>query len=86
METSERPTTDTVIAALRPVWEELLEQPVPNPDDDFFWLGGDSLLALMVADRIAELGYAMPRTGLFTVPTLRSLAEALLDPSRFTAG
>jgi hypothetical protein len=85
MELSERNSTDAVIAAIRPIWEELLEQPVPNDDDDFFWLGGDSLLALMVADRIVELGYAMPRTGLFACPTLRGLAEALGDPAKFAA-
>ena len=65
-EVTEARSAQDVIAAVRPVWEELLEQAVPSDDDDFFWLGGDSLLALMVADRVVQLGYMMPRTGLIS--------------------
>ncbi|MEV7615049.1 acyl carrier protein [Streptomyces sp. NPDC089799] len=74
---------DRVLETLRRIWEEVLETPVDDPDDNFIDLGGDSLLALVVANRAQEEGIDMPPTGVLRRPTLRELTAAVLDPSRF---
>ncbi|NIL59743.1 hypothetical protein HCB18_24860 [Salinispora arenicola] len=76
-------TVEEVIAVLRPIWEEVLETTVDEPTQNFFELGGDSLLALVVADQATKAGLTMPLSGVLRLPTLRSLADAVLDPSRF---
>ncbi|MEU9980968.1 phosphopantetheine-binding protein [Streptomyces sp. NPDC050856] len=76
-------TTEEVLRILREIWEDVLETPVEGPDQDFFELGGDSLLALIVASRAEEAGLSMPPSGVLRQPTLRGLAEAVVDPARF---
>ena len=47
-------------------------------DDNFFDLGGHSLLTMQVASRLAELiGRPLPITDLFRFPTIRGLARHL---------
>jgi Phosphopantetheine attachment site len=74
---------EQALAALRPLWEDALERPVTDEDDDFFELGGDSILALSVAGRAARTGLSLPRTAVLRRPTLRLLAEAVVDPRLF---
>lgn len=48
--------------------------------NDFFELGGDSLLAVRLIDRIeASLGTRLPLAALYTSATVEALAQALLD-------
>jgi non-ribosomal peptide synthetase component F len=64
--------------AVAQAWSEVLEIPAPRGSDDFFALGGRSLLALKVASRLrAHLGREVPLGLLFSHPTLASLAAAL---------
>ena len=63
---------------LRNIWEELLPGGIIGPDDDFFHLGGDSLLAaqmLVVVDQ--RLGVTVPMGELVHATTLRSLSEVV---------
>ncbi|WP_433532879.1 amino acid adenylation domain-containing protein [Micromonospora sp. CA-263727] len=60
------------------IWRELLELPAIAPDDDFFALGGDSILVLEVFARAQERFPATPRpTVIYQHRTLRELAAAI---------
>nr|WP_228816308.1 non-ribosomal peptide synthetase [Nocardia transvalensis] len=61
------------------VFTELLEPPTPvGADDDFFELGGNSLIATQVAARLGALISArVPARLLFEAPTVAALAERL---------
>jgi thioesterase domain-containing protein/acyl carrier protein len=68
------PTEATVAG----IWSELLEQGDIGPDDDFFELGGDSLLAVWLMGEIAErTGQDLPLSLLLEGPTIRRLASAV---------
>ncbi|WP_051760210.1 hybrid non-ribosomal peptide synthetase/type I polyketide synthase [Herbidospora cretacea] len=74
------------------VWRELLEVPRVSREDDFFALGGDSILILRVFARLAEHLDPLPRpTVVYEHGTLAALARAIDDaePAAFlpqTAG
>ena len=60
------------------IWSELLEQGDIGPEDDFFELGGDSLLAVWLMEEIAErTGRDLPLSLLLEGATIRHLASAL---------
>ena len=64
--------------AVATIWEEVLKRKAIGLDDDFFELGGDSLLATEIALRIAEeLGIDVPLANLFENPVLKDFAIAL---------
>ena len=63
------------------IWSELLEQGDFGPEDDFFELGGDSLLAVWLMEEIAErTGRDLPLSLLLEGATIRHLAGALDAP------
>jgi amino acid adenylation domain-containing protein len=73
----EAPRTDLErrIAAL---WQELLGRPQVGRDDNFFDLGGHSLLVAQVQGRLQSvLGRPIPIVDLFRFSTIRSLAQRL---------
>mmetsp|Transcript_15027 Transcript_15027/g.35423 ORF Transcript_15027/g.35423 Transcript_15027/m.35423 type:complete len:425 (-) Transcript_15027:220-1494(-) len=51
-----REQLDVAVAVVASVWSEVLGIETPDPEDDFFILGGDSLAALAVSKRLTELG------------------------------
>ncbi|MFJ6618052.1 non-ribosomal peptide synthase/polyketide synthase [Kitasatospora sp. NPDC091335] len=68
-------------------WTEVLDTGAIGAEDDFFALGGDSILAVRVTARLrAAFGSAdlSPRL-LFTHPVLADLAEALGEPAPDTS-
>jgi hypothetical protein len=69
--------TESVVAAL---WREALQMPeLPEPTDNFFSLGGDSMTMSMVEFRIKEeLSVVLPAGSIVAVPSLRELS-ALID-------
>jgi amino acid adenylation domain-containing protein len=65
-------------AALAELWREVLGVDQVGVQDNFFDLGGHSLLMAEVRTRLAaELGHSVSMVELFQYPTVRSLAEYL---------
>ncbi len=63
------------------VWEKVLARPVPGVDDNFFDVGGDSILLASVHVLLQKLiGREFPITDLFAHTTIRALAIHF-DPS-----
>ncbi|MBB5863263.1 non-ribosomal peptide synthase/polyketide synthase [Xanthomonas sp. 3058] len=65
---------ETLLAAL---WSELLEIDRVGRQDSFFALGGDSLLAILLIERLQQSGWQLDVGDLFKTPVLATLADAL---------
>ncbi|HSU16783.1 amino acid adenylation domain-containing protein, partial [Longimicrobium sp.] len=64
--------------ALAEVWRQVLGSDAVGPDDNFFDLGGNSLLLIRLAARLQEaMGVAVTAVELFRFPTVRALAAHL---------
>jgi natural product biosynthesis luciferase-like monooxygenase protein/amino acid adenylation domain-containing protein/non-ribosomal peptide synthase protein (TIGR01720 family) len=64
--------------ALAGIWTELLGRPRIGARDDFFALGGHSLMAAQIVSRVRDaLGVELPLTAVFESPTLAGLAEVV---------
>ncbi|RKH58625.1 non-ribosomal peptide synthetase [Corallococcus llansteffanensis] len=75
--TFEAPRTELEERLAR-LWTEVLQVERVGLDDPFFELGGNSLLALRLHQRLrAELGVELPLTVLFQHSTVRALAERM---------
>ncbi|MFI2608323.1 non-ribosomal peptide synthase/polyketide synthase [Kitasatospora sp. NPDC018619] len=61
---------------LAAIWAELLGVEHVGPDDDFFLLGGDSILSIQVVSRARAAGLALSPRDLFRHPTVAALAAA----------
>ena len=57
------------------IWSELLGQDGIGPDDNFFEIGGDSVLSVGVAARAARVGVTVTPQDVLRNPTLRGLAR-----------
>ncbi|MGG7570961.1 type I polyketide synthase [Streptomyces sirii] len=67
---------DEVLARTRQLWSELLGVVDIAPGDDFFALGGDSLLATRLASRMHRaFGVRLPLDELFDEPSLERMAK-----------
>lgn len=63
---------------VRGVWERILGVSPIGPDDDFFDLGGSSLMAVQVIQEISDrLGLDLPMSALFQAPTVAGLAATI---------
>jgi hypothetical protein len=68
---------EKVIAA---VWGDILGIAQPGVTDNFFDLGGHSMLMVQVCNRLRDLlNRAVPVLMMFQFPTIRALADALKD-------
>ena len=66
-----------VEATIAGIWQDVLHIPVVGLDDNFFDLGGHSLLTVQVLARVREhTGQNIPITDMFRFPTVRLLAAA----------
>src|SRR5262249_20063683 len=60
------------------IWQCVLTREAIGAHDDFFALGGHSLIAMQVLSRVRTvLGIAMPVQSLFEAPTLAGFARAV---------
>jgi acyl carrier protein len=67
--------TEQVVAKL---WGEVLGIDQVGVNDDFFVLGGDSLLAMQLATRLrAELGVDLSAAAVLDAPTVAELTQSL---------
>ncbi|CCD97014.1 Non-ribosomal peptide synthase (fragment) [Bradyrhizobium sp. ORS 375] len=76
-------------AAVAALFATVLKLAPAGPDDDFFDLGGDSLLAMRLLGRLrAELGWEGTLQDLYADATVRGVARRLADDvaARFEAG
>jgi acyl carrier protein len=70
----------TALEVVRRAWRDVLALEDVADDDDFFLLGGHSLLVLEVVDAIeAETGTAIPLGDFFEHPTPSALAAFLTE-------
>ncbi|WP_422736337.1 amino acid adenylation domain-containing protein [Micromonospora sp. WMMD729] len=65
---------DEVPARLAALWSQVLERGGVGPHDDFFALGGDSVLAMRVVASARRSGLRLTTRHLFTYPTIAALA------------
>jgi len=81
-------TTTAMAEVLTPIWERVLRRPSICADDNFFDLGGDSLLAVELFTEIARVcGRELAPVTIYCTPTIASLAATLEKPDapRFPA-
>jgi amino acid adenylation domain-containing protein len=71
---------DAAEARLAEIWQELLGIERIGVDDDFFELGGDSVLGLRIAALARERGIVLSPNQLFTHPTIAALARSVPAP------
>ncbi|MBI6548982.1 amino acid adenylation domain-containing protein [Xenorhabdus sp. VLS] len=72
-----------VETTLAQIWQKLLKLEQVGRHDNFFKLGGHSLIAIQLLARMREQNMEMPLSALFIHPTLCELALAVGDTSMF---
>jgi thioesterase domain-containing protein len=66
---------------LTAIWQRVLQRPCIGVEDNFFDLGGDSLLALRVFNEIMQTrGRELSPLMIYQAPTIRALAMLLEEP------
>jgi acyl carrier protein len=69
------------------LWSELLQVPRVGRNDDFFALGGHSLLVTQLASRLQQrLAVSVPLRVLFEAPTLHAFAERVAAAGASSGG
>jgi acetoacetyl-CoA synthetase len=75
-------SVSTMVDVLTPIWERVLRRPAIQQDDNFFDLGGDSLLAVELFAEIERVcGREMAPVTIYCAPTISSLAAVLDEPA-----
>lgn len=73
------PPSDVLERRVAAVWSELLGEPVAR-EDNFFALGGNSLLAVTLAHRLSQdLQRTIPARDLFAAPTLAGFSQRVAE-------
>jgi amino acid adenylation domain-containing protein len=72
------PLHDPLETLVTDLWRELLDRPEVDPDDNFFDLGGHSLLMTLLRARLQQaLGVDLAMLDVFNHPTVRTLTARL---------
>ena len=75
-------SVSTMVDVLTPIWERVLRRPAVQQDDNFFDLGGDSLLAVELFAEIERVcGREMAPVTIYCAPTISALAAVLDEPT-----
>jgi amino acid adenylation domain-containing protein len=82
------PPRNRVEERLAEIWAEILRLPRVGVQDNFFRLGGDSILSIRVVSRAREAGLGLSLYQMFERQTVAELAAAavILDPSLQPSG
>src|ERR1700722_10154578 len=65
------------------IFERVLGRSSVEPEDDFFDLGGDSILAIeLMAEIEKAFGQDLPMTTVYDAPTVTALAQVIAEQSR----
>jgi acyl-CoA synthetase (AMP-forming)/AMP-acid ligase II/acyl carrier protein len=81
------PGPDSLSSQLTKVWERLLKVSPVGIDDDFFGMGGDSLLAVELLAELERLtGRKIPGSVLFEASTVRQLTRKLSEKDSLPSG
>lgn len=79
---------DALELQLTRIWEDLLQRQPIGLNEDFFDIGGDSILAMSLLARVAqETIYPLPAGGIFQARTIEKLAQLLregVDPESWS--
>ncbi len=75
-ETAAAPQTQ-IERIVREIWQDVLGRADVGLADNFFDLGGHSLLVVQVQRRLRDTGYELSITDMFRLPTVRALAAHL---------
>lgn len=68
----------STIDLIRTTWAEVLNTDIIGPDDDFFEMGGHSLMVASAVARLGErLGIELPPRAMFEAPTPAQMAELI---------
>ncbi|AKT37644.1 non-ribosomal peptide synthetase [Chondromyces crocatus] len=82
--TAPRTPTETLVAGL---WADVLGVPQVSIHDDFFMLGGHSLVAIQAIGRLRSAqGFDLPLRALFEAPTVAAFSQRLDDLRRAKQG
>ncbi|MYM86937.1 amino acid adenylation domain-containing protein, partial [Rugamonas sp. FT82W] len=77
-----KPAATGTEAAIALIWRELLGREELSVDDEFFNVGGDSLLTLPLVSRLGQaFGVSVPLSAVFSAPTIEAMAK-LVDGLR----
>ncbi len=69
--------SNAVEATLCCIWAEVLNLEKVGVEDDFFRIGGDSILSIQLASKLRAAGFACSIKTLFECRTVQSLAQAI---------
>jgi oxalate---CoA ligase len=80
VEPSSSPWGSPLEIEIAEIWQRLLERKGIGRDDEFFEMGGDSLLAVQMLLEVERLtGRVLPESILFETATIRQLAESVVQ-------
>jgi len=71
------PPTTEIETAICPIWQEVLGLEQVGITDDFFRIGGDSILSILVSSRIRQLGFNCQVRDIFLHKTIEKLSKHL---------
>ena len=76
---------NTIEEILTQIWEKVLRLERVGIDDNFFVLGGDSILSIQVVGLAKERGLTLPMEQLYQCGTIRSLAQVLTSCNTYSS-